>query len=154
MGAVDATESLFLYVVREIDGLTPNTAYQARFCATVATLLHVDSLFKREYLKLGVSARMPSRIEVDSSYGPYYILDVDKGRLPRSSGSAAVYAGEVGREDTGSGWALVTREPVDGLTVTADSQGKVWLLAGVESTYWGPVEIYWVELEIELNPAP
>jgi hypothetical protein len=153
MGAYDVSEDLFLYVVREIDDLTPNATYRARFCATVATDLHLGGFGQREYLKLGVSNHQPSRVVVDSDNGPFYVLDIDKGRLPGVGGSSAFSAGQLGRpEDEGPGWALVTKEADESLTVTADALGRVWLLAGVESTFGGTVEFYWDELEIELSP--
>jgi hypothetical protein len=151
MRASDVSEDLFLYVVREMNGLSPGATYRARFCATVATPLRAGGIGQRLYAKLGVSSRAPLRTVTDSEYGPYYFLDIDKGRLPTSGGSNAVYAGEVGRDDGGSGWGFVTREPQESLTVTADAQGRAWLLAGIESTFGGVVEFYWYQIEVELD---
>jgi hypothetical protein len=158
------SDDLFLYMTRQLnaaDGILPNTSYQLAFEITLASnapsgLMGVGgSPAESVFLKAGGSSSEPKKV-VDQYNNVR--LNVDKGNQGQG-GNAATVAGNIANGLTpGEGWvptpyASIVRQVTHTANVSSDRQGRLWLLAGIDSGFEGFTRIYLQKIEVRLTKA-
>ncbi len=157
--ANNISDDLFMYVTRRLnqqDGITPGASYAVTgLRVRIATTAGAGCVGaggapgESVYLKAGVTATEPQRLEVDGDWR----LNIDKGDQATGGPDAAVL-GHIGSDSLGCGtadWAFKTLELAQQTTVTSDSLGRLWLLVGLDSGFEGVTEIYFDELQLQLT---
>lgn len=81
-------------------------------------------------------------------------MNVDKGNHS-TSGEATVVLGDIATgpgDCTDPAWRIKTLESPEPFTVTADSDGEVWLLVGTDSGFEGTTGLFYLSIEVTARP--
>lgn len=158
------SDDLFLYVTRQLDsghGILPNKAYQLSFTISLASNAPSGAAGiggapgEGVFLKAGGSTVEPEGVNDRENW---VRLNVDKGNQSQG-GTAATVAGTIanGLAAGGGGAAApyvsIVREVTHATTVQSDAQGRLWLLAGIDSGFEGLTRIYLQKIAVRLTPA-
>jgi hypothetical protein len=161
---LNRSDDLFLYMTRQLDaadGILPNTSYQLAFEFTLASnapsgLMGVGgSPGESVFLKAGGSSSEPQKV-VDQYNNVR--LNVDKGNQGQG-GKAATVAGNIanglapGQGGVPTPYASIVRQVTHTANVSSDRQGRLWLLAGIDSAFEGFTRIYLQRIEVRLTKA-
>jgi hypothetical protein len=158
------SDDLFLYLTRQLnaaDGILPNTSYQLAFEITLASNAPSGSTgiggspAESVFLKAGGSSVEPQKVL--DRYNNVR-LSVDKGNQGQG-GKAATVAGNIanglppGESGVPAPYASIVRQVTHTANVTSDAQGRLWLLAGIDSGFEGFTRIYLQKIEVRLTKA-
>ena len=158
------SDDLFLYMTRQLnaaDGILPNTSYQLAFEITLASdapsgLMGVGgSPGESVFLKAGGSSSEPQKVLDQYNH---VRLNVDKGNQGQG-GKAATVAGNIanglapGEGGAPKPYVSIVRQVTHTTSVTSDAQGRLWLLAGIDSGFEGFTRIYLQRIEVRLTKA-
>jgi hypothetical protein len=106
------------------------------------------------WLKAGGSSIAPEGV-IDAL--GHVRLNVDQGSQ-ENGGAAATVAGSIGNgvpnEGSSTPYISLVRQVVHAFPVQADSQGRLWLLAGIDSGYEGFTRIYLQRIAVHLTRLP
>jgi predicted small lipoprotein YifL len=84
----------------------------------------------------------------------YYKLNLDRGNQA-AAGPQGVVLGTQGVEGLscdGGTWAAATRSSTDAITVTADKEGKLWVVLGTDSAFESANALYLLGATINVKP--
>ena len=128
---------LFYFFKRRIDGLQPGTSYKLDFEFLMYTQVLLDSnAFSSNeiYLKIGAADHAPVLEQITRSDSiEYMALNVDKGKSNSDSGQDLINIGSI-KEFTGKMPETISGNSFDNeIIVTADDNGRIWLVIGVDS---------------------
>jgi hypothetical protein len=151
------SDDLFMFLDTQIDGLKPDTTYQVLFSIDLASntpegLMGIGgSPGESVYVKAGAVNYEPEVIEASDSH---LRMNIDKGNQA-SEGEDMINLGTLANPNinldtyTGEEYALMTLDNQDRIfTVTTDSQGSVWVIAGTDSGFEGPTTVYYNRITI------
>ena len=155
---VNHSDDLFMYISREISGLTPNRDYAARFLVTIATNAPRNCVGiggapgESVVLKVGGTTTAPQRM-VDASQ--YYRATFDHGSQ-LEGGSAATPIGDLSNSNAN---CLTPRYELKQfnsgtvpITIRTNANGRMWLIVGVDSGYEGTTAVYVTAVRVDINP--
>jgi hypothetical protein len=155
---VNHSDDLFMYITREIPGLTPNHAYAARFLVTVATNAPKDCAGiggapgESVVLKVGGTSSVPQRI-VDGEQ--YYRANFDHG-LQFSGGRNAETVGNLANSNTNCLAPRYELKQFDSgtvpITISTDPNGRFWLVVGFDSGFEGATAVYVTAVRVAIDP--
>ena len=151
------SDDLFMFYKRQIGGLAPDAEYTAVLSLDLATNVPAGSFGiggspgESVYVKVGASTVEPATMEDDSGH---FRLNIDKGNQS-NGGESMVVVGHVAHpEVTGEEYRLKSLDnsglPV---SVTADGEGRVWLIVGTDSGFEGLSAFYYARVACTLAPA-
>ena len=143
------SDDLFMFVKKQVEGLEPDTAYQATFAIDLATnvpegLVGIGgSPGDSVYVKAGATTVEPEVVE-----DAHCILrmNIDKGQQS-NGGEDMIVLGNIAytpesSEDAGQ-WQI---KPLDSagqpFSVTSDGDGNVWPIVGTDSGFEGLTAVY------------
>ena len=152
------SDDLFMYVTRQIGGLTPGRTHAARFLVTIATNAPRDCAGiggapgESVVLKVGGTSLVPQRV-VDAAQ--YYRASFDHGQQLRSGGAASAI-GDLANSNTNCLRPRYELKQFDSgttpITITTDTNGRFWLVVGVESGFEGTTAFYITAVRVAIDP--
>jgi hypothetical protein len=166
IAATNRPDDLFMFLKRALgpaEGISPDTPYQVRFridflsdapsnCAGIG-----GPPGEAVYMKAGATTEEPLVVEQNGAFR----MNVDKGNQA-ADGPAATHAGDVANgipceealAQDPQPFAQVVHESVHETLVTADDEGRLWLLVGTDSGFEGRTTLVYRSIEVYLEPAP
>jgi hypothetical protein len=151
------SDDLFMFLKTQIDGLKPDTTYQVNFSIDLASntpegMMGIGgSPGESVYLKAGAVDYEPEVIEASDGH---LRMNIDKGNQA-SEGQDMINLGTLANPNidldtfTGEEYALMTLNNQDQVfSVTTDSNGNVWVIAGTDSGFEGPTTVYYDAIKI------
>jgi hypothetical protein len=152
LAGVNHSDDLFMFVKKQISGLTPNAEYRVKFAVEFASDV-ADGQFgiggspgESVYIKAGAVSEEPGK-EVDEL--DWYRLDIDKGNQAQGGADMKVI-GDFANGTEENVYTLKSISAPNLLRVTASSEGTLWLLLGTDSGFEGKTTIYINRIEVEL----
>lgn len=152
-----ANEQLFFFFKREIEGLEPSTTYSLTFNYRIGFEVLTDSLDTLDgqnlYLRAGAVTQEPVPIENNEGI---LELELDAG-TGTSDGNDMIYLGRVEIGETQFVRQVFLVESMeDAIEVTTDSEGKLWIVLGIDSEVTESVNVFYSGVAVyydEINPA-
>lgn len=154
------SDDLFMFLKMQVEGVKPNTTYQVFFSIELASntpegLMGIGgSPGESVFVKAGAVGFEP---EVIKESDGWLRMNIDKGNQA-SEGKDMINLGTLANPNidldtfTGEEYALMTLDSQGReFTVTADSQGNVWLIAGTDSGFEGPTTVYYDKMNFTLT---
>ncbi|MBZ9731148.1 hypothetical protein LB467_15745 [Salegentibacter sp. JZCK2] len=146
------SDDLFMFVKKQVTGLTPNQEYRLNFEVEFASNV-ADGQFgiggspgESVYIKAGAAPMEPEKEEDELGW---YRLNIDKGNQA-TSGENMVVIGSFANGSDENIYTLKSLSPSTPMRVTANSEGSLWLLFGVDSGFEGETTIYINRIDVEL----
>jgi hypothetical protein len=160
MSGHNRSDDLFMFLKTQVEGLKPNTTYQAEFAIDLASnvpegLMGIGgSPGESVFVKAGATTDEP---EVITDSDGWLRVNIDKGNQA-SEGEDMINLGTIANPNidldtfTGEEYALMTLSSEERpFEVLSDAQGKAWLIAGTDSGFEGPTGVYYDRIEVQLN---
>ena len=146
----NASDDLFMYFKRRINGLEPNRTYQTRLNVTFATSYGQDcsiGVGTSVWTKAGGSTIEPQTITLNE----YYRMNINIG-MQHNDGANAVLLGDIrngipGCPHTNPPYGIKKLSDSRPVNITADAGGSAWLIVGTDSAFEMAHEIYFTEFE-------
>jgi hypothetical protein len=155
------SDDLFMYLSREIgfeEGLVPGQAYRIGFAVHLGSSAQAGCFgiggapAESVYFKVGAAPFEPTV----SLEGDDYVINVDKSNQAQGGTQMSV-AGDISNEvECGSEEELyreIEREHVHDTPVTADENGRLWLILGTDSGFEGLTRLYYLSVHVTLTPV-
>jgi len=157
----NASDDLFMYIFRVLDGLRAGQAYRVDTRIAFATNAPQDCAGiggapgESVVIKAGASPVAPARV-IDAT--GYVGINVDKAQQSNDGSEMKVIGNfaqvEPGGDCADPRYALKTLDSAgNGPIVAADAQGRLWLVIGTESGFEGTTRIYWLDGTVTLTPV-
>ena len=151
------SDDLFMYLKRQVDGLRPNVTYTVSVSMDLATnvsegLVGIGgSPGGSVFVKAGATTVEPGVVE-DSNQ--YLRMNIDKGNQSRGGGYMAVLGDIAHPEVVDREYRIKTLVNAGmPLIVTADGEGRVWLIVGTDSGFEGLTGLYFARISYILTPV-
>lgn len=158
------SDDLFVFLKRQLgpaQGLVANQEYNLTYTVRFASnapsgcIGAGGSPGESVYLKVGGSTAQPEPLDPDNS--GFIALSVDKGDQS-NGGAAATVIGNIANGDlcddpTNAPFVSVIRVGQHENLVTADENGKLWLLVGTDSAFEGITTMYYQTITVTLAPV-
>lgn len=147
------SDDLFMFVKKEITGLTPNREYRLYFEIEFATNVPDGSFGiggspgESVYIKVGATTQEPAKIVEELGW---YRLDIDKGNQAES-GEDMIVVGNFANGTDENVYILKSLSSSPPLRASASPQGILWLVVGTDSGFEGKTTIYINKIEVEMN---
>lgn len=164
LAASNRSDDMFLFMSRQIGtqaDLVPDTEYQIDFTVVAASNAPSNCAGiggapgESVWLKVGASIQQPTPVQEDG----YTVLAVDKGNQSQG-GEDAEIAGVIANGipceealESDQPFAMVTWEHTLSDPVSTDSEGRLWLLVGIDSGFEGRTDLYYDTVEVVLTPG-
>jgi hypothetical protein len=154
---VNRSDDLFMYWKGEIIGLSPGTRYRASFEVEFATNVPSGcvgvggSPGESVYVKAGATDIEPESELVNG----FYLMNIDKGNQSTGGENAVVLGDVASSHPCGGGepqWELKQLSSMETVEVTADSDGRVWLLVGSDSGFESITSLYYTRVLATFEP--
>ncbi|MFO7773450.1 MAG: hypothetical protein R6V59_05890 [Dehalococcoidia bacterium] len=165
---MNRSDDLFMFLKRRLgagEGIIPNQEYRIEFTIVFASNAPSGAVGiggppgEAVFLKAGAAAIEPE-VYLDPDFG-CYVMNVDKGGLGATGeGEAGSIVGhianglsaeEVDMQDPP--YVSLVRQHEHKFTVTASSDGELWLLVGTDSGFEGLTGIYYQCIAVTLEPV-
>ena len=151
------SDDLFMFIKRQVDGLKPGAEYAAVLTLDLATNVPAGlvgiggSPGESVFVKAGASTVEPVTPEDD---GGYFRMNIDKGNQS-SGGESMVVVGHVAHPAvTGEEYRIKTLDnSASPVKVTADGEGRLWLIVGTDSGFEGLSAFYYSRIACTLTPV-
>jgi hypothetical protein len=169
LGGTDRPDDLFMYISRTVTGLIPGQRYRVQVEITFATNAPAGCVGpgapgESLYIKAGATGTQPVKAVQDGRV----VTNLDKGNSS-NSGRELIVIGDF----TGGGGTCGQREyrlktlstaapqplvppnpaPPDALIVTADGNGRLWIVIGTDAGNEIRTEIYYLEGAATFSPV-
>ena len=146
-----------MFLKRQVGGLRPNARYAVSVSIDLATNVPAGlfgiggSPGESVFVKAGASAIEPETVEDDNGY---HRINIDKGNQA-NDGESAVVLGNVAHPTVANGeYRVKTLDNADlPLSVSADGEGRVWLIVGTDSGFEGFSALYYARISYTLRPV-
>jgi hypothetical protein len=162
LGGTNRSDDLFMFIWREVSGLVPGQSYRVETELLIATNVPPNCIGaggspgESVVIKAGASPVAPAK-----ALGPQNSIRVnfqkDAAGLPIGGNQVFTIGNFAGGGGTcGAGlYALKTLlSPADRIpTLTADSNGRLWIVIGTDSGFEARTEIYYLEGATTFTPA-
>jgi len=164
---MNASDDLFMFLKKKLaagDGIVPGIEYRVYYRIVFASNAPTGAVGiggapgEAVYLKAGAAGQEPE-VVLDSASN-YYVLSVDKDLGNSGSGEAASIVGDIANgipaeefDFANPTYVSIEKEHEHESTVTAGEDGNLWLLIGTDSGFEGLTGMYYLEIEVTLEPA-
>ena len=160
---MNRSDDLFMFLEKEFgaaDGIKPNQTYDVHFEIEFGSNAFANSVgiggspAESVYVKAGATNIKPEAIEGVEGDVPMFHMNIDKGQQAEGGKDAKVIgnvAKQDGSEDESFALVKLNSDEVD-LSVTSDSEGRIWLIIGTDSGFEGLTELYYTEISVTLTP--
>ena len=151
------SDDLFMFFKRQVDGLKADAEYSAVLTLDLATNVPAGlvgiggSPGESVFVKAGASTVEPMTPEDDSGY---FRMNIDKGNQS-NGGESMVVVGHVAHPAvTGEEYRLKSLDNAGRpVSVTADGEGRLWLIVGTDSGFEGLSAFYYAGIACTLTPV-
>ncbi|MBS0615347.1 MAG: hypothetical protein JSR58_02190 [Verrucomicrobia bacterium] len=148
------SDDLFMFIKRSLTDLKPNTAYNLFFTVDIVADVPVGhnagiggSPGGSVFFKVGASPIEPQRLLKDN----FYYLNVDKGNQGQGGKNAIVVGNLQRTAPTGRFYPKEFKNTMP-LSMTTDSEGKLWIFLGTDSGYEGSTTYFITKVSVQLEP--
>lgn len=144
---------LLMYLKKQLTELKPNTNYTIAFDIEFATNAPSDYISigsapgESVYLKAGASTEEPFKI-VESDM---YYINIDKGAYNNANGINMMVVGDIAASSGGADYQIEKRTSSLSFNASSDSEGKLWIIIGTDSSYRGLTTIYYTQIKVVLS---
>lgn len=144
------SDDLFMFVKKELTGLTPNREYSLMFKIEIASDVPDGSFGiggspgESVYIKAGATPREPEKTVDELGW---YRLNIDKGNQAEE-GEDMIVLGNFANGTTENIYTLKTLSNTTPFRATTSNQGSLWILLGTDSGFEGKTTIYINKIEI------
>lgn len=155
------SDDLFMYYARRVEGLEPDTVYDATFEVTIATDVPAGcggvggSPGESVYLKAGAAGQAPAALPDDLGI---LRLNIDHGNQANPGANAVVMGTIQNSTPCEAGtrpWELKSfTHPGAALPVRTDGQGALWLIMGTDSAFEASTSLFYSRFAAMLRPRP
>ena len=156
ISGTNLSDDLFMFIKKQVDGLEPNTMYQATFEVQFASNVPEGtagiggSPGSSVWIKAGAVQNEPVPEQEDNAGVMYYRMNIDKGGQSQG-GSDMHVLGDFSNETDRDQYALKTVASETPIAVTTDSNGQLWLIVGTDSGFEGNTTIYYNTITVRLE---
>ena len=159
ISGVNRSDDLFMYWKGQIVGLSPGTRYRASFEVEFATNVPSGCAGvggapgENVYIKAGATDIEPESVLAD---GSYLVMNIDKGNQSTSGENAVVLGDIASSQPCGGGdpqWELKQLTSMETVDVTADTDGRIWLLIGSDSGFESITSLYYTRVFVTFEPT-
>ncbi|WP_156966278.1 PEP-CTERM sorting domain-containing protein [Algiphilus aromaticivorans] len=158
VGATNRSDDVFMYWTGPVQGLAPETSYEARFRVEFATDSPAGCAGiggapgESVWVKTGMTTRQPEPVLVEE----HWRMNIDKGNQS-AGGKDAIIIGNVANEGSGCNvgervWELKTVESDGAFILNTDSDGVAWVTVGTDSGFEGRTELFYTRIVATLEP--
>ena len=149
------SDDLFMFIKKQVEELTPGASYRVTASIDLATnvmagLMGIGgSPGESVYVKAGAAAVEP----ITETDGQGWLrMNIDKGNQANRGAAMAVLGNIAHPEVMGDEYRIKTLVSLDSpIEVTADDDGRLWLIAGTDSGFEGPTAIYYSNVAFTLS---
>lgn len=143
---------LFMFVKRRLSGFAPNTEYTLVFDLELASTAATGSTgvdgYPGEgvYVKMGAVGIEPKKVLTAG----HYLMNIDKGNSG-TGGDDMITVGNIAVSEFTNAYTIITRTNALETTpfvVESNSQGEIWLVVGIDSSYKGATTVYLTRLDM------
>lgn len=156
----NASDDLFMYIFRLLDGLAPNTRYRVDTTIVFATNAPRDCVGvggqpgESVLIKAGATGAAPAKVVEP---GDYVTVNFAKGQQANDGADLKIVGNFA---QIGDGDCLdphyqrkTLSSGANGPVATSDAGGRLWLVIGTESGFESVTRIYWLQGTITLVPV-
>lgn len=152
------SDNVMTYAKRQYGGFVAGAKYKLTFAMSHATDASLDcmgaggSRGASIYMVVAASGEEPKTVKQANGE---YRLNLDRGNNAES-GTQGKVLGLLGSEQLecgGGGWAKVTRQSDEAIAVTADKDGKLWIVLGSDSGFESANAFYLLSATVNVKPA-
>ncbi len=153
------SDDIFMYLKKQITGLSPNTNYVVYVEVTLGTNVPANSIgiggspSESVYVKAGGSTIEPKGMIDTSGTEAFYRLNVDKGNQS-TSGANAVVIGNVAKTP-GDNSDLYQEKILNNdkklFAVRSDANGSAWIFVGTDSAFEGLTQLYYKKIKVRFE---
>jgi hypothetical protein len=151
------SDDLFMFIKRNIDGLTPGANYLLNIDIELASDSPEDALGigggpgTSVFLKAGAAAEEPVPIITEQAgfEDGYYRMNIDRGNQSQGGDDMPV-VGDVAHNNENFEYALINRT-LNNFRVQANGSGEIWLVIGTDSGFEGTTTLYYTAIKAELT---
>jgi len=146
----NVSDDLFMFIKREVTGLTPNARYQFDIEVVFASNVPDNrvgiggSPGESVYIKAGATTVEPLAMLMDDDS---YRMNIDKGNQSQS-GDDAIVIGDFSNDTDQTEYTLKTLSTTNEIFAETDSNGTVWVIVGTDSGFEGETVIYYDQINI------
>ncbi len=153
LSGTNMSDDLFMFLKKKVSGLKANATYNITFTVEFASNIP-DGLAgiggspgESVYIKAGATKTEPETVEDEMSY---YRMNIDKGNQSQG-GEDMVVLGDFSNDTDQEVYTLKTVANDDPMTVTANSNGELWIIVGTDSGFEGSTTIFYNLIGVELK---
>lgn len=153
LSGTNNSDDLFMFIKREVTGLTPNQQYTIDFEIEFASNVADDtpgiggSPGESVYVKAGAAPIEP--ITVLDEDGDYR-MNIDKSNQSQS-GEDMIVIGDFSNDTDQDVYTLKTVTNTEPFQATTDNNGSLWLIVGTDSGFMGTTTIFYNRIHVELQ---
>jgi hypothetical protein len=148
------SDDLFMFIRKEITGLSPKTHYRLGFEIELASEAPTNAIGiggapgESVFFKAGASVERPRKV----NEGGFFVLNIDKGNQS-NPGRDLDTLGHIGVSDTTTVFTLINRTNAGHpFPVTTDDTGAVWICIGTDSGFEGTTTLYYSRIRLTFDP--
>lgn len=151
----NASDDVFMYLTRRLDGLSPNTAYEVDIKAAFLSNAGTDCIGiggapgESVFVKFGASQAEPASVVGDDAF---VVFSLDKGNQSQDGRDLKI-VGDIATDVDcdGSSYQRKTLQ-AQKLEVTTNAWGQIWITLGTDSGFEGNTALYFEEVQVDLTP--
>jgi len=163
---MNRSDDLFMFLTRGLttdDGIIPGQEYRVSYRLVFASNAPTGAMGiggppgEAVFLKAGAS---PVRPEPYLDETDYWMMNVDKGGGNSGEGDAATIVGTIENglpaeeiDMMNPPYVALERSHEHGYTVVANDDGELWLLVGTDSGFEGLTGLYYLQIDVTLEPV-
>ncbi len=152
---MNRSDDLFMFIQRKIEGLLPNTTYEAKLSFDMFTeesgqMIGIGgSPGESVVIKAGVVGKEPIVEQVKEGEDSYYRLNLDKGNQLTEGKDAKIVGNIVKPDSDKEGFQRV---PLTySVKATTNANGELFVLIGSDSGYEGLTTLYFDHISLQLS---
>jgi hypothetical protein len=151
---VNRSDDLFMYLKRQVTGLSPNADYlltmEMDIASNVASNMVGIGGAPGEGVKVKAGASGIEPLNVRDGMG-WFRMNIDKGNQSVGGADMSVI-GDMAVKDTTTVYTVVRRSLGTPMKRRTDSNGALWLVVGTDSGFEGLTEVYYAAIRARLQP--
>lgn len=152
LSGINRSDDLFMYLKKQLGGFKPLTAYRINFTIKLAS----DAISggvgaggaPGEAVGIGVGASVIEPL-ASANENNFYQMNIDKINQCCTDGEDMVVIGNVA--NGGDVYEYKMLERAGEFQVTADAEGKIWVLVGTDSGYEGKTTLYYSTIGMKIT---
>lgn len=150
IGAKNLSDDLFMFLKKEVTGLTPNATYTVDFQLDIASSAPSNYVGiggppgEAVYVKVGATPVEPMVVLQND----FYSMNIDKGNQSNGGADMTVIGNVANGLDT-TMYKMIQRQGT--VSATADALGNLWLIVGTDSGFEGLTVLYYDEIKVDIH---